>query len=211
MTVGRGFLPDPSPTDRPGGKPPCVRRRGRHAGQARAGSPPNIGEGATNLNDFHGNLSWAPGHCRRRLNRRLAQASDRAIFTLRCNFERQSEYSAPLISGVAHEIDIDCCSAVGSGPGVILAGTELATRLSTEPANRTMVRDREGSRWLLVDRWRWPGPALNRPQHVHDGTKQPPAEAGGFVLRTESPDTRRLNDASYSGSILKSSSGFGSK
>jgi hypothetical protein len=28
------------------------------------------------------------------------------------------------------------------------------------------------------------------------GTKQPPAKAGGFVLRTESPDTRRLNDAS---------------
>jgi hypothetical protein len=27
-------------------------------------------------------------------------------------------------------------------------------------------------------------------------TKQPPAKAGGFVLRTESPDTRRLNDAS---------------
>ena len=26
-------------------------------------------------------------------------------------------------------------------------------------------------------------------------TKQPPAKAGGFVLRTESPDTRRLNDA----------------
>lgn len=42
-------------------------------------------------------------------------------------------------------------------------------------------------------------------------TKQPPAKAGGFELRTESPDTRRLNDASYSGSILKSSFGFGSK
>ncbi len=27
-------------------------------------------------------------------------------------------------------------------------------------------------------------------------TKQPPAKAGGFGLRTESPDTRRLNDAS---------------
>ena len=27
-------------------------------------------------------------------------------------------------------------------------------------------------------------------------TKQPPAEAGGFGLRTGSPDTRRLNDAS---------------
>jgi hypothetical protein len=27
-------------------------------------------------------------------------------------------------------------------------------------------------------------------------TKQPPAKAGGFELRTESPDTRRLNDAS---------------
>jgi hypothetical protein len=26
-------------------------------------------------------------------------------------------------------------------------------------------------------------------------TKQPPAKAGGFVWRTESPDTRRLNDA----------------
>jgi hypothetical protein len=26
-------------------------------------------------------------------------------------------------------------------------------------------------------------------------TKQPPAKAGGFELRTESPDTRRLNDA----------------
>ena len=42
-------------------------------------------------------------------------------------------------------------------------------------------------------------------------TKQPPAKAGGFELRTKSPDTRRLNDASYSGSILKSSFGFGSK
>ncbi|WMJ08020.1 Mbeg1-like protein [Nitrosomonas sp. sh817] len=42
-------------------------------------------------------------------------------------------------------------------------------------------------------------------------TKQPPAKAGGFELRTESPDTRRLNDASYSGSILKLSFGFGSK
>jgi len=27
-------------------------------------------------------------------------------------------------------------------------------------------------------------------------TKQPPAKARGFELRTESPDTRRLNDAS---------------
>ena len=42
-------------------------------------------------------------------------------------------------------------------------------------------------------------------------TEQPPAEAGGFVLRTESPDTRRLNDASYSPSILNSSFGRGSK
>ncbi len=31
---------------------------------------------------------------------------------------------------------------------------------------------------------------------VNKGTKQPPAKAGGFGLRTESPDTRRLNDAS---------------
>ena len=42
-------------------------------------------------------------------------------------------------------------------------------------------------------------------------TKQPPAKAGGFELRTWSPDTRRLNDASYGGSILKSSFGLGSK
>ncbi|MGZ3802551.1 MAG: hypothetical protein ACXVCL_20505 [Bdellovibrio sp.] len=27
-------------------------------------------------------------------------------------------------------------------------------------------------------------------------TKQPPAQAGGFEERTQSPDTRRLNDAS---------------
>ena len=27
-------------------------------------------------------------------------------------------------------------------------------------------------------------------------TKQPPAKAGGFELRTESPDTHRLNDTS---------------
>lgn len=27
-------------------------------------------------------------------------------------------------------------------------------------------------------------------------TKQPPAKAGGFEIRTESPDTHRLNDAS---------------
>ncbi len=39
----------------------------------------------------------------------------------------------------------------------------------------------------------------------------PPAKAGGFELRTESPDTRRLNDASYSGSILKLSPDLGSK
>ena len=43
------------------------------------------------------------------------------------------------------------------------------------------------------------------------GTKQPPAKAGGFELRTGSPDTRRLNDASYGGSILNSSFGLGSK
>jgi len=42
-------------------------------------------------------------------------------------------------------------------------------------------------------------------------TKQPPAKAGGFELRTGSPDTRRLNDASYGGSILNSSFGLGSK
>lgn len=42
-------------------------------------------------------------------------------------------------------------------------------------------------------------------------TTQPPAKADGFELRTESPDARRLNDASYSGSILKLSFGFGSK
>jgi hypothetical protein len=36
-------------------------------------------------------------------------------------------------------------------------------------------------------------------------TQQPSAKAGGLVLRTESPDARRLNDASQSGSILKSS------
>ena len=42
-------------------------------------------------------------------------------------------------------------------------------------------------------------------------TKQPPAKAGGFELRTGSPDTRRLNDASYGGSILNSSLGLGSK
>ena len=44
-----------------------------------------------------------------------------------------------------------------------------------------------------------------------EGTKQPPAEAGGFGLRTGSPDTRRLNDASYCASVLKSSFEFGSK
>lgn len=41
--------------------------------------------------------------------------------------------------------------------------------------------------------------------------KQPLAKAGGFELRTENPDTRRLNNASYSGSILKLSFGFGSR
>lgn len=45
----------------------------------------------------------------------------------------------------------------------------------------------------------------------YNTTKQPPAEAGGFGLRTGSPDTRRLNDASCYGSVLKSSFGFGSK
>ena len=42
-------------------------------------------------------------------------------------------------------------------------------------------------------------------------TQPPPAKAGGLGFRTESPDTRRLNDASYSGSILKSSFGLASK
>ena len=42
-------------------------------------------------------------------------------------------------------------------------------------------------------------------------TKRPPAKTGGFELRTESPDTRRLNDTSYLGSILKSSFGLDSK
>ena len=46
---------------------------------------------------------------------------------------------------------------------------------------------------------------------VDKETKQPPAKAGGFTLRTGSPDTRRLNDASYGGSILNSSFGLGSK
>ena len=34
------------------------------------------------------------------------------------------------------------------------------------------------------------------PPFFQSSTKQPPAKAGGFMLRTESPDTRRLNDAS---------------
>lgn len=34
---------------------------------------------------------------------------------------------------------------------------------------------------------------------VPQTTKQPPPEAGGFALRTESPDKRRLNDASRAG------------
>ena len=37
---------------------------------------------------------------------------------------------------------------------------------------------------------------LHYPLEVMRNTKQPPAKAGGFELRTESPDTRRLNDAS---------------
>lgn len=36
----------------------------------------------------------------------------------------------------------------------------------------------------------------NTDMHCLLSTKQPPAEAGGFELRTGSPDTRRLNDAS---------------
>jgi hypothetical protein len=63
-----------------------------------------------------------------------------------------------------------------------------------------------------------PGRFGHRALATHEGacmvmlaTKQPPAEAGGFELRTGSPDTRRLNDASYGGSALKSSFGFGSK
>jgi hypothetical protein len=55
------------------------------------------------------------------------------------------------------------------------------------------------------------GKALQNKGLGIDTTKQLPAKAGGFELRTESPDTRRLNDASYSGSILKSSFGLGSK
>jgi hypothetical protein len=46
----------------------------------------------------------------------------------------------------------------------------------------------------------------NTPTHIEgkerEGarlTKQPLAKAGGFALRTESPDTRRLNDASRAG------------
>ena len=33
-------------------------------------------------------------------------------------------------------------------------------------------------------------------------TKHPPAKAGGFELRTESPDTRRLNDAFLSPMLI---------
>lgn len=42
-------------------------------------------------------------------------------------------------------------------------------------------------------------------------TKQPPAKAGGFTLRTGSPDTCRLNNASYGVSILNSLFGLGIK
>ena len=42
-------------------------------------------------------------------------------------------------------------------------------------------------------------------------TKQLPAKSGWFGLRTGSPDTRRLNDASYYCSPLKSSFEFDSK
>jgi len=61
MTPLLEFLAFPSPQPvRPGGKPPCVRRRGQHAGQARACSPPNNGEcKSANLNGFHGNLMAA--------------------------------------------------------------------------------------------------------------------------------------------------------
>jgi len=44
--------------------------------------------------------------------------------------------------------------------------------------------------------WLFDNEEANSPESI---TKQPPAKAGGFVLRTESPDTRRLNDASTIG------------
>ena len=42
----------------------------------------------------------------------------------------------------------------------------------------------------------WERPATVWLNPVRQENKQPPAKAGGFELRTESPDTRRLNDAS---------------
>jgi len=56
-----------------------------------------------------------------------------------------------------------------------------------------------------------PDLSISNEELLQRTTKQPPAKAGGFELRTKSPDTRRLNDTSYSDSILKLSFGFGSK
>jgi len=55
------------------------------------------------------------------------------------------------------------------------------------------------------------GDAYDNSNSQYECTKQPPAEAGGFELRTGSPDTRRLNDASEHYSIRKSSFASGSK
>lgn len=48
-----------------------------------------------------------------------------------------------------------------------------------------------------------PDLSISNEELLQRTTKQPPAKAGGFELRTKSPDTRRLNDTSYSDSILK--------
>ena len=53
--------------------------------------------------------------------------------------------------------------------------------------------------------------SLYMSKRQQEKTKQPPAKAAGFELRTGSPDTRRLNDAPYGGSILNSLFGLGSK
>ena len=72
----------------------------------------------------------------------------------------------------------------------------------TDPGDLSVTPKQNASYW---------NPSSSLLHEDEKDSEQPPAKAGGFVLRTESPETRRLNDASYSPSIWKSSLGRGSK
>ena len=83
--------------------------------------------------------------------------------------------------------------------------------MTTETKETTLTKSKPDEVSNQNPRSKGRGKSPTKSRKLCGDTKQPPAEAGGFGLRTGSPDTRRLNDASYCGSVLKSSFGFGSK